>query len=415
MASVQRIGVSLYNAVQRTRARAWPGSASARFSDRVEEWIATARKASGFEGPIGDVPLDGLRTLLNAYDDDSKLTPFGRMMIGQQIPGVLASRLSVLAAWERDPEVLDAPVRKPIFVLGLPRTGTTALHHVLAQDPAHQFLEFWLGAAPGPRPPRATWGDDPRFQAAAKGLRFSYALDPGLRAIHSLTPEGPEECRHLLSQSFTDDTFDSNATIPEYTEWYHRQDMRPSYAYHRDALKLIQSPQPERRWVLKYPGHMTHLEVLLETYPDACIVMTHRDPARVLPSLCSLVTRWRGLYEDDVNVAAVARWQVEMWAERIEHAMGVRERSRPERFYDVAFREIVEDPVRAIRRLYDHFEIDLSGEAERHMRTWHEENPQGKHGGHAYRAEEFGLDPGAVSERYAAYRERFDVPAEAEA
>jgi hypothetical protein len=406
----QRLRVRALAAAWGIRARLRPPPPLAESEERL---LAAARAAAGGLDDFGDPAfLDGLRVLLRAYGEEARLTPFGRFMVEQLLVGALAARLAVRAALARDPALAAAPIRRPLFVLGLPRTGTTALHALLAQDPANQVLEYWLGTAPGPRPPRETWARDPRFRAAAAGLRFTYFLDPALRAIHDLEPDGPDECRHLLLQCFTDDTFDSNATIPSYTAWYARRDMRASYAWHRDALRVIGSTSPGRRWALKYPAHLAHLHVLLETYPDACIVQTHRDPARVLPSLCSLVTGWRAIHEGEVDRRGVARWQVELWAERIEHAMRVRARQDPARFCDLAFREVSGDPLAAVRRIYDRFGFELSPEAEARMRAWVAAHPRERHGAHLYAAAEFGLAPGEVSERFRAYRERFDVGAE---
>jgi hypothetical protein len=383
------------------------------FVDSEAALLEAACKATGLHDFGNPGFLRGLRVLLQAYDEEAHLNPFGRMMVHQELGGLLESRLSVQHAWNRSPEVLGAPIRRPIFILGLPRTGTTALHHLLAQDPENQVLEYWLAAAPGPRPPVSQWKSDPRYKQAVRGLKVMYYLDPTLKAIHLMTADGPDECRHLLQQSFTDDTFDSNASIPGYTRWYAQQDMRASYARHRDVLKLIQSPQPERRWVLKYPAHMAHLHVLLETYPDACIVQTHRDPTRVLPSLCCLVTGWRGIYEDGVDVRTVARWQVEMWSQRMQHAMKVRAAADPGRFLDLHFAELLIDPVEAVRRLYEHFEFRLTEVTEKRMRAWHARNPQGKHGGHRYSAAQFGLMEEEIAERFVPYTEHFGVPKEA--
>jgi hypothetical protein len=317
-----------------------------------------------------------------------------------------------VAAWKRDATALEAPIRRPVFILGLPRTGTTALHHLLGRDPGNQVLEYWLAASPGPRPPREEWWRDPRFQQAERGLRLTYWLDPGLRAIHELTPEGPEECRHLLGQSFTDDTFDSNASIPSYTAWYARRDMAPSYAWHRDVLKLVQSGGLARRWVLKYPAHLAHLQVLLATYPDACIVQAHRAPAEVLPSLCSLVTNWRGIFEGEVDAEAVGRWQLELWAARMEHALAVRDAANEAQFFDLHFQELRADPIAAVHRLYAHFGFGLSDEAERRMLAWVTGSLERRRDPHRYTPAQFGIDPDEIAERFAAYTSRFAVEAE---
>ncbi len=365
---------------------------------------AAASSAAGGLDDFGDTDYrEGLAVLLEAYAKEARLTPFGRGMLKAQLVAILRARLEAVAAWKREPSLRSVRIEAPLFVLGLPRTGTSALHALLAQDPTKQVLEYWLAQSPRPRPPRESWEREPRYRAAVRELRTVYWIDPGLRAIHDLTADGPEECRHLLGQSFTDDTFDSNATIPSYTAWYRERDMRASYRWHRAVLALIGSTSPERRWVLKYPAHMAHLEALLEVYPDACFVFTHRDPAQVLPSLCSLVTRWRGLYERDADVARVARWQVAMWAERIEHALAVRARLPADRVFDLAHAEIVADPIAAVRGLHDHFGESLNAAGEARLRAWRDAHPPAAHGEHRVQPEDFGLEAGALRERFASY------------
>lgn len=391
--------------------QAGKGSES-RFPVSVEELHESARGETGLNDFGDPAYLDGLRVLLDSYGRESKLHANGREMVRQELTQVLKSRLTVQQAWVANPAVLTHEIRRPIFILGLPRSGTTALHHLLAQDPANQVLEFWLAAAPEPRPPRESWATNPNFQRSADFLEAMYKMDPTLKTIHLLLADGPEECRHLLEQTFTDDTFECNATIPSYSKWYKANDMRASYARHRDILKLVGSPTPERRWVLKYPAHLRHLQAVFATYPDACVVQTHRDPGRVLPSLCSLIAGWRSLYEDNPDRQAIAEWQLGVWAGAMENGMKVRRERGETQFFDLYFREIVSDPVSAIRRIYEHFGLEFGAEAQRRMRAWHEANPQGKHGEHRYTAEEFGLSEAKMAERFAAYSEHFKVPAE---
>lgn len=377
-----------------------------------EALFEEARRGAGLEDFGARDFREPLRVLLHAYDAESRLTPLGRTMVRAELLGALTSRLRVQEAWKRKPELLTSPVRQPIFILGLPRTGTTALHHLLAQDPDHQLLEYWLASAPGPRPPRETWPSDPRYRDAQRGLRMMYGLDPELRTIHRMTADGPDECRHLFVQSFLDHTFDHNATIPSYTRFFAAQPMDGAYARHRDVLKLIQAETRERRWVLKYPAHLRNLEVLLATYPDACLVQTHRDPARVLPSICSLVAGWRGLYEDDIDPGWIGRWQLDFLASMVERAIEVRARSAQARFFDLSFAELRRDPIAAVGRLYDHFGFTLSAEAERRMVAWHAQQGDGESGSHVYRSADFGLSPETIRERFKPYTERFEVAAE---
>jgi hypothetical protein len=412
-AAKPRLAVRLFNGAHRLAQLL--GRKPPRFADSESSLLEAACRATQLTDFGADAFRAHIRVLLRAYDEEAHFTPFGRMMVTQELSGILKSRLSVQHAWTQQPSILQAAIGRPIFILGLPRTGTTALHFLLGQDPNHQVLEYWLAAAPGPRPPRSEWEKDPRYVAAVRGLKMMYYLDPSLRAIHLMTADGPDECRHLFLQSFLDDTFDSNATIPSYTKWYAEQDMHPAYARHRDILKLIQSPQPQRRWVLKYPAHMRNLRVLLDTYPDACIVQTHRDPARVLPSICSLVAGWRGLYEGAVDRRAIGQWQLDMWSSMVHTAMAVRATSHPAQFFDFSFQELVTDPIAAIKRMYGHFGFDFGAEAERRMQAWHADNPQGKHGGHHYAPADFGLSEGEIGERFAPYMRHFQVTKESAA
>ncbi|MFQ5666404.1 MAG: sulfotransferase [Candidatus Binatia bacterium] len=371
-----------------------------------------ARKAVSCDDFGDPAYLEGFRVLTEAYDRESRLTPAGRAMVETQLLGILENRLATQKAWTENPAILRNEIRQPIFVLGLARTGTTALHHLLSQDPNLQVLEYWLAAAPSPRPPRTQWEADPRYQRAVQELDWTYKRDPSLRAMHLMTADGPDECRHLFQQNLTDDTFDCNATIPSYSDWYGRQDMLATYGRHRDLLKLIGSTSPERRWLLKYPVHMGNLHALFATYPDACIVQTHRDPCRVIPSICSLVTGWRGLYEEGVDRAAVARWLIELWATRLERGLAVRRGRDSRSFFDLHFREILADPVGTVKRIYDHFGIEMTHAATARFQAWVGENPRGKYGAHRYRAEDFGLAEDMIADRFGTYMKHFQIERE---
>jgi hypothetical protein len=385
------------------------------FVSSIDAMHDAARRATGCD-EFGDPAYRaGLHALCEAYDRESKLTATGIALVEQQLLGILKNRLISQRFWTQQPPILAGEIRRPIFILGLPRTGTTALHHLLGQDPGIQVLEYWLAAAPRPRPPRETWEAEPEFARAAAEIAWMYQTDPHLKAIHLMTADGPEECRHLLQQSFTDDTFDCNATIPSYSAWYARHDMRDTYRRHRDLLKLIGSPTPARRWVCKYPVHMGNLPALLEVYPDACIVQCHRDPAKVMPSICSLVAGWRALYEGDIDRRAIADWLVELWSSRLVRCLAIRRERGPAQFLDLNFRDVWADPVAAVRRVYVHFGLALTDEAERRMRRWLENNPREKHGEHRYRAEDFGLSTRGMHDSFAAYMEHFGVEREAAA
>ncbi len=352
---------------------------------------------------------EGLGVLLEAYDREAKLHDAGRAATRANLVQVLTTRLRSEARLA-DPTVARAAdaIRRPIIVLGLVRTGSTALHHLVAQDPSVQVLEYWLAARPRRRPPRATWGAEADVRTAAAEIEAMYAFDPSLRAIHLMAPDLAEECRHFLAQSFTDDSFEVNATVPSYVAWYEHGRHVETYRRHRRLLGLVGGDDP-RRWVLKYPVHVKHLDALLAAYPDACIVQTHRDPTEVMASYVELVAGFRAIFERDIDHAAIAREQLEGWAAAVERALAVRDAHDPAQFHDVFFEDFVADPIGAVRGIYDRFGLVLSAEAEARMRAWRGGDPEGAAARPRRDDARLALPAERIRERFATYLRRFDL------
>ncbi|MFN8544119.1 MAG: sulfotransferase [Candidatus Binatia bacterium] len=355
---------------------------------------------------------EGLRVLLDAYDREARFHPAGREAARANLVQQLKMRLRSQQLLKEHPAALTTEIRRPVVILGLVRTGSTALHYLMGQDPDLQVLEYWLAAHPQPRPPREQWPQHADFRESAAEIEAMYAADPSLKAIHLMMADGPEECRHLLAQSFTDDSFEVNATVPSYTRWYETTDHRASYRRHRDLVRLIGMANPQRRWLLKYPVHLKHLRALLDVYPDACIVQTHRDPTRVLSSYVSLIAGFRALFERDIDRAAIAREQLEVWAAGAERAIAVRREHDPAQFFDLHFHDFVGDPIGSVRRIYDRFDLTLSAEGERRLRAWQQAHPEGKHGRHQHSMDDVGLTRDQILDRFAAYMRHFDLAPE---
>jgi len=284
----------------------------------------------------------------------------------------------------------------------------------MAQDPDLQCLQYWLAANPQPRPPREQWKSHPHFVAAKVEIDTMYAFDPSLKAVHFMMPDGPEECRHLLMQEFTDDGFEVNNYVPSYSEWYQQADMLMSYRRHRDLLRLIGSTDTERPWLLKYPVHIRFLRTFLEVYPDACIVQTHRDPLSVFPSYVSLISGFRALNEEPIDKPELARRQLELWASGLEDAIALRRHRDPGQFYDVHFRDFVADPIGTVRSIYSHFGRSLSDAGEQALRAWRDDNPQHKHGRHEYTsdASEIGISGHEIVDRFGEYMNHYGIEPE---
>ncbi|MCC6847350.1 MAG: aminotransferase class III-fold pyridoxal phosphate-dependent enzyme [Deltaproteobacteria bacterium] len=356
---------------------------------------------------------EGFERILDAYDREARFHDAGRAAARAHLVQLLATRLRCEAALEAPGAAAAADaVRRPIVVLGLVRTGSTALHHLLAQDPSVQVLEYWLAARPRRRPPRAAWEAEPAFRAAAAEIDAMYAFDPGLRKIHLMMPDLAEECRHFLAQSFTDDSFEVNATVPSYVAWYEGGRHVAAYRRHRRLLGLV-GGDDGRRWVLKYPVHLKHLDALLAAYPDACIVQTHRDPAQVMASYVELIAGFRAIYEGDIDRAAIASEQLEVWAAAAERAMATRARHDPVQFHDVFFPDFVADPIASVRAIYGRFGMVLSAEAEARMRAWQGGDPDGAQARPRRVDDGLGLPPARVRERFAAYIGHFGLATDA--
>jgi hypothetical protein len=388
-----------------------PSGAPSIFLEREDLFHRMAVEKTGLDDFGEGSYREALRVLLDAYDREARLTPAGRAVAEGQIVDLLMKRLGAEKMWKDDPAVLEREIRRPIVILGLVRTGSTALHYLMGQDPDLQSLEYWLAQNPQPRPPRSRWESLGDYQRSAAEIDAMYQANPGLKAIHFMRADLSEECRHLLAQSFTDDGFEVCATVPSYSAWYERADLTHSYVRHRKLVQLIGAVDP-RPWLLKYPVHMRHLDVLLSVYPDACVVWTHRDPSRVMRSYSSLVASFRALYEADIDRQAIARTQLEIWAAGAERAIAVRRGRDPKQFYDLHFSDFVADPVGSVERIHRHFGRSLSEEGRRRLTAWQAANPEAKHGRHEYSGEDLGITDDEIRERFAAYMSYFGMEPE---
>jgi hypothetical protein len=381
----------------------------------VEDLHASATRVTGLSDFGADDYRDGLAVLLESYAREAGLTPLGMRVKRSFLRGALAARLLSEASWRSWPAYSSAGIERPIFVTGLPRTGTTALHRLLASDPAHQGLEMWLTQAPGPRPPRETWDSNPVFLAIQEGYERHHAEHPEFMGVHYMAADQVEECWQLLRQSMRSVSYECLAHLPTYSSWLQGQDWTAAYRRHRRNLQLIGLNEAGRRWVLKNPSHLFALDALLTVYPDALVVQTHREPRTAIASVCSLAAQatagWSGTFCGQV----VGRDQLELWARGLEAFTAARARHDPARFCDVAYDEFAADPFGTVESIYARFGLPLSGQAADAMRALvagdaGPAGPAGQQAGaggtrpaHRYSLADFGLTPEQVDERFAAH------------
>lgn len=378
---------------------------------KLAELMEAAVAATGlkdFGGREFEAPLS---VLIESYTTEAQLSAIGDQAVQGELISNLAARLRVVDGLKKAPQALEKSIAKPIFILGFPRTGTTTLHNLLQANSDYQVLEHWLAVSPMSRPPRSQWHNEPSYRQAAETLRRHYESNPDLRAQHDISVESADECRFIFGQMFMDDSFGYVTNLPTYRAWLDRQSMLPAYQWHNQVLKLLQYPHDiERRWVLKYPSHLAWLDALLEVYPDACIIHTHRDPVEAIPSFASLVSGVATVFSDNWTPKDIGRLMAEQWQNRVDSYLDLRKAlDREHQFFDIQFSELLEDPVGAVSNAFEKFGLELSAGSIAAMRDWHAQHPPGRHGRHDYKAQDFGLEESDLAARFQRYREKFGL------
>ncbi|MBW1883502.1 MAG: sulfotransferase [Deltaproteobacteria bacterium] len=374
--------------------------------------LEEARANTGLDDFGDPIFQDGLRRLLDSLEREARLTAIGRLIAHGEVLRNLENRLRVTADWQRWPEMGEVAIEKPLFVVGLPRTGSTTLHDLFAQAPGNRVPLTWECHRPSPPPERASYDSDPRIAENQAYLDMtSGALIPEFKAIHPMGALLAQECVMLQAFDFMSIIFANQFRIPSYERWVEAVDLRPSYQTHRRQLQYMQWRCPGERWVLKSVGHLWGLEALFDIYPDARVVMTHRDPLKLIASHCSLVSMACSMGSDQVDDAEIGREWSQSWEGAMRQGISFRESGKvpPEQFFDMHFPEFIQDPVAMARRIYEHFGLDLSHDDETIMSGFLAENPPGKHGKHSYTLERFGLDRVVERERYRFYQEYYGV------
>jgi hypothetical protein len=378
-----------------------------------ESLIAGARRASRLEN-LGDESFrEPLRQLLASLEDEARLHPLGRFMLRESLLRALVNRLRLEDLWDRHPEIREQPIEAPVFVLGLQRTGTTLLHRLLTCQPALRPLLSWEALNPAPFPGRpkdaAARGErDPRMRLAETAERALRYLAPEFFRIHPVEAHAPEEDVLLLDHSFVSPTADATLHVPRYSAWIRAIDQRPAYRYFRRTVQLLLW-QRSGRWLGKTPHHLENLDALLDVFPDARVIQTHRDPVRVVASYCSMMAHGRALFSDRVDPREVGQQLAERAERAVARAMQVRDRMPPGSFLDVAYPDLLEDPIKQVGRIREFLELRPSSGADAAMQRFLAAHPQHKDGVHRYRLEDFGLDRARLELRFESYRNRYGV------
>ena len=368
-----------------------------------DELLAAARAETGLDDFGADSFREGLERLVRALRAEARLNNTGQAALRQLVVGLLAQRLQVEDWYRRHPEIDDEPVERPLIGLGLPRTGSTALSFLLAEDPHARSLRAWEAMRPCP-PPSVVSGHDSRIERAREHQAQSSQRH---RALVPSTAAGPTECQALMGLDFKAHYFQAFARIPSYSDWLlYEADLTPTYQYERRVLKLLQWGFPARPWRLKSPSHLLFLDHLDGAFPDARFVMTHRDPAEVIVSVADLYADTASRFSDDIDLRYLGALNVEHWSVGMRRALAFRDGCAAGRFYDIDFRAMQSDPVGQVRGLYAWLGEPVTEAFEAGMRGWWRENAEQRERNVHPDPAAFGLDLDQVRPLFGGYTAR---------
>jgi len=370
------------------------------------ELVETAKRRCGLVDFGQGEFLEALSRLLDSCQDEARLNLIGKIALKTDVVETLCARLQMERDREFYPDITRQEIREPLFIVGLPRSGTSVLHRLLGADPEHRSPLMWEVRSPSP-PTR--YDEKRRIQRARQGCNFFNWVAPTFRYVHTVGAEIPQECVSLMTPTFLSDQFDAMYYVPSYRAWFFRQDLRPAYEYHRRFLQHLQFRRGARRWILKAPTHMFAMPALLSVYPDALFVQTHRTPVDAMASVSSLVTILRSAFSDAVDPVIVGREAIDYWSKTMDKFLRERDRLANNRICDIQYDEIRREPIRAVRRIYEYFGWSLSHEAERRMRALVASQAKRQSAKHRYDLSQFGSAAGEVLSVFATYSRRFGL------
>lgn len=370
-----------------------------------------ARAATGLDDFGSSYYREGLERTIHALNTEAELNDLGRVMQHATISNALIQRLKIVETYKQHPEIADEVVAGPVVVLGLPRTGTTALSQLVSADPQFRSLRTWESQAPTPPPEVATQHSDPRITQCANGIGMIEQMFPDFRTMTNSEAEAATECQDLMGMSFRTFHFDGVVRVPGYVEWLLKSDMRETYVFHRDVLKLLQWHCKPNLWHLRTPVHMFALDAFVDAYPNAKFLWSHRDPAKVLGSVCSLIAYIRSWSSDRKDPEELGAEQLAWWAEGMRRAMEFRRKFGDGRFVDVSFAALQTDPVTTVADSYERLGLTFTDSARGKVQEWAKGHQPGQRGTHTYDLADYGLTPEQVREAFSDYMATYDASA----
>ncbi len=361
-------------------------------------------RAAGLPEDIAAGTLPGLTKALAALEAETGLSEEGRGRALAQFQDNLARLSAIVSDRASHPEIADVVIDRPVFILGLPRCGTSILHALIGADPQVRTPLQWEVAAPSPPPEAATFDSDPRADGfdAYVAANFTGAWADVLKA-HPIGARVPQECGMILETAFQGINPTMLFSLPGYYQWYRDANTRFGYQVHKMWLQHLAWKNSRKRWVLKVQEHAYHLPELMSVYPDAVLVQPHRDPVTVMASISRLIEVIRCVSFTQIDRAALGQELLHLWHDGQVRSMAWRKANPQVQVHDLRFKDIVADPVSAVRGVYAHADMDFTSETEAAVAGWWAANPSDKHGQHKYELADYGLTREQVESVYADY------------
>ena len=375
--------------------------------DRI---LAKAGRRSVDSGWRSGLHIDALSVLVASINETGLLHSFGRFYVETFFTELLVQRSRLEHLWRETPGIRAERIEKPIIILGLPRSGTSFVFNLLAQDPGHRYLSNWETTV-SQVPPEGSFPylQDPRRRKGRHLMRFQNYLAPHLKDIHEFHLDGPEECTPLLMQGFATQALAGIFNVPAYSSWLDTAPHDASYAHHKRILQTLQWTYPAERWVLKSPDHLAAVDAILKVYPDACMVHLHRDPLQSVASWASLNATFRGITARAIEPVELGAQVLERLATDMDAYVDQRRQHGEQPFLDIRYDDLIRAPIETVEHIYMHFALPFASEARKAMQTFMARD-RAKVRRHQYTAEDFGLSVAATDARFSSYMETFDVP-----
>jgi len=378
----------------------------------VDTLVDQARTTTGLDDLGPDAFREGLAVLAESAAREAQFNAVGEAAFPGMLVAALANRLRVNDWYTRHPDVATERIDAPIVVIGMFRAGTTLLSRLLDQDRGNRALLGWEAGDSAPPPTPATHRVGPRVDAVHAGNALLSTLNPRVDVVHREAADEATEDISVMAQDFKSLSWEAVANVPAYDEWLMGVDQRSAYEYHRRVLQVLQSGGVRGRWTLKSPHHAIALDALTEVYPDAHLVLLHRDPVVLCGSVCGLISTLSSTFSDADHRAYIGRHWTAMLEESVRR-IDVFRAAHPERtIVDVQYTDLVADPAGTVANIYAACGDELSDEARAAIADYVARNPKGRFGAHQYDLAEYGLDAGEIRDRFAAYSDRYTVPRE---